>query len=130
MFDMWGTLGPNPNFVMEPGASADRARRRRQSRAGQRGLVTLCARRPRGSAARGHIVPGARHGFDIFTEIVAPRETRFDRFVAFFFEHVAIVPEVPPPAVSASSSVAEFAFILCLVLTSRTLIRLCDPDLR
>lgn len=129
VFDMWGTLGPDPGFVTESDAPLLIAHGEEDAVVPVSAALSLEARAALvGLPHEVHIVPGAGHGFDIFTEIVAPGETMFDRFVAFFFEHVAIVPESPPPAVPANSIVAEFALIIALLLASAILIRLPDPD--
>jgi len=61
-----------------------------------------------------HVFPGVGHGMNIFTTEVSPGESVFDRFVAFFYQHVAQPAGVPVPSSSVGSTVVLVFFLSAL----------------
>lgn len=124
VFDMWGSLGIDPALITSSDAPLLIAHGDLDSVVPVADALALQARAIEvGLPHEVHIVPGAGHGFDIFTQAVAPGETMFDRFVAFFYQHVAL-EEVAPPSVPAVSPVAAFVLALCLLVAGGGLIGL------
>jgi len=64
-----------------------------------------------------HVVTGAGHGYDIFTVEVVPGDTMFDRFVAFFYTHVA---QASAPPTVPSMSIAHQHLLLAALLIGGT----------
>lgn len=116
VFDMWGSLGVDPALIASSDAPLLIAHGELDGVVPVADALALQARAVAvGLPHEVHIVPGAGHGFDIFTQNVAPGETVFDRFVAFFHEHVAL-EEVAPASVPALSPFAALAFAVGLLL--------------
>lgn len=62
-----------------------------------------------------YIVAGAGHGYDIFTTLVTPSETMFDRVVDFFYQHVALTEPVEHKVPMINNIAGNFLLILLLV---------------
>ncbi len=103
VFDMWGTLAGSEAFIAGTDAPLLIAHGENDGTVPVSGAYALEARALAvGLPYEMHIVPGAGHGFDLFSVIVTPGETMFDRWVAFFYDHVATATPPPPPVPATS----------------------------
>lgn len=114
VFDMWGSLGDAPTSLATGDAPLLIAHGENDATVPVSGAYALEARAIAvGLTYEMHIVEGAGHGFNIFTQVVEPGQTMFDRFVDFFYQHVA---GANPPAVPALSPFAKLVLISLLLL--------------
>ena len=106
VFDMWGAfLGPD-TYIMSGDAPLLITHGDADTTVPVEAANALVTRAEAiGLEFERHILPGVGHGYDIFSVLVTPTETMFDRVVDFFYEHVAPnqsnsvdVPLLPIPA--------------------------------
>jgi para-nitrobenzyl esterase len=118
VFDMWGGLGTGVSLLDGSDApllithgSADFVVPASEAYALEAQAIAV------GMIHEIHVVSGAGHGYDIFTTIVAPGETMFDRFVGFFNTHVATPDD--PTAVPMLSAGFRLLMLATFVVAGR-----------
>ena len=118
VFDMWGSLGDDPTVLAHGDAPLLIAHGENDTVVPVSGAYALETRAIAvGLTHEIHVVPGAGHGFDIFTQIVSPGQTMFERFVDFFYLQVAGAPAVP-----AAAPLAKLVLIALLFFTGAALL--------
>lgn len=123
VFDMWGSMG-DPALMVGTDAPLLVAHGANDGVVPVADALGLEARALEvGLPHEVHIVAGAGHGFDIFTQEVAPGDTMFDRFVAFFAAHVAPPPPDPPVDVPALSEPGDVVMLLLFLGAAVAVIR-------
>ncbi|MFP6639096.1 MAG: alpha/beta hydrolase [Myxococcota bacterium] len=112
VFDMWGSVGGNPIMVQGDDPPLLIAHGEDDPTVPVSGAYALRDQAEAvGLPYEIHVFPGVGHGFNIFTMEVSPGEFVFDRFVAFFYQHVAQPVGVAVP----SSSVGSIAALVLLL---------------
>ncbi len=118
VFDMWGTLGDSPTSLSSGDPPLLIAHGENDPTVPVSGAYALETQAIAvGLTHEVYVLEGVGHGFDIFTRVVAPGQTMFDRFVYFFYEHVAGASTVSVPALSpvAKSLLPGFLAVLGLI---------------
>ncbi len=118
VFDMWGTLGDAPTALVSGDAPLLIAHGENDTTVPVSGAYALEARAIAvGLTHEIHVVEGVGHGFNIFTQVVAPGQTMFDRFVDFFYQHVANSGTPAVPALGPRAQMLLLGLLLVLGVT-------------
>ena len=113
VFDMWGTLGPDPIIVQADDPALIIAHGEDDSTVSVSGAYALINQASLvGLTHESHIFPDTGHGFNIYTYETEPGVSVFDRFSEFFYQHVALNGATPVPSASAWSLTLTVGLIL------------------
>lgn len=124
VFDMWGSLGDDPTSLASGDAPLLIAHGENDVTVPVSGAYALETQAIAvGLTYEIYVVEGVGHGFNIFTTVVAPGQTMFDRFVDFFYQHVAGAGAPAVPALTPGTQMLLCALLLTLGLTARSLRR-------
>ena len=113
VFDMWGSLGATPVIIQGDDPPLMIAHGEDDSTVPVSGAYALRDQAELvGLPHEIHVFPNTGHGFDIYTYEVAPGESTFQRFVSFFYQHVALEEPVAVPSFSIWSLILLIVLIL------------------
>ena len=123
VFDMWGSVGENPSMIQAGDPALLIAHGEADTTVPVSGAYALRDQAEAiGLPHEIHVFPGVDHGFDIFSVEVSPGESVFERFVAFFYQHVARLGGAAVPSSSVGSAGA-LVFILAAMGIALRLVR-------
>ncbi len=112
VFDMWGTLGDTPASIQADDPPLMIAHGEDDTTVSVSGAYALRDQSDLvGLPYEIHVFPDTGHGFNIFNYEVAPGESTFERFVSFFYVHVALETGVEVPLLSGWAAAGLVALL-------------------
>lgn len=116
VFDMWGVLVAPSSYIQSGDAPLLITHGDNDTTVSVNAAYTLETQSIAvGLSHESYIVAGAGHGYDIFTTLVTPNETMFDKTVAFFYQHVALAEPATYKVPMTTNNARNLLLVLLLV---------------